>query len=496
MVRRRPTRGALLLALAIPLLTGCAAAGQSWRAGPAGIPVERELRAQLTAGEFEAAYASLRNKKVAPADLLLRHMYRGVAALHAGDHEAGARHLDRAWEISWERWTKRLGDGAMAMVTGDGALPYEPGPAEMMFIPYYGALTWLARNERHSAAVEARRLSRLLESEQGAQPGDAFRGVMRYVAGAMYEVAGERNDADVSYRNAARLLGGAPLDTIPPDAGHGDVVVIVEDGFVIRPEPRSLVFWFSDGELSALSGDSPDERHRTVQELRRRQRLQHDWAAMGFHAATLHWPAMEPEHHVAEHAPVGARALVGVPSATPVAFADAGRSATMALGIPSSQAMITAQAVSASVSDAIRADFERDQPARLARAIARVALRDAALRGAGKAFERAVDDDDDEGDDEKGKGAKKAGNILLGVGLLFAGASSAVLDQPDLRAWQLLPDRLTVTRMRLPVGEHPIEITRGGEAVSLGTVSVRPGSVTLLTHRFFPGRPVALAASP
>ena len=492
--RRRPTRGVLLLALAIPLFTGCAAAGQSWRAGPAGIPVERQLREQLTAGEFDAAFSSLKDKKVAPADLLLRHMYRGVAALHAGEYDAGAKHFDRAWEVAFDRYTKRLSDGALAMLTGDGALPYDPGTAEMMFIPYYGALTWLARNERQSAAVEVRRLSNLLESEQGPQPNDQFRGVMRYVAGAMYEVAGERNDADVSYRNAARLLGAAPLDTVAPDAEHGDVVVIIEDGFVIRPEPQSLVFWFNDGEFAALSGNSPEERFSAVRSMRARRGLRNDWAGEGFRSVSLNWPAMEPEHHVAERARIGARALVSLPGQLPVAFEDAAKPTTIELGVPTSQAMVSAQTVSASVSDAVRAEFERAQPARLARAIARAVLRDAALKGAGDAFSKAADGDDDDDDDDKK--AKAAGRVLLGLGLLVAGASSAILDQADLRAWQLLPDRVTVTRMRLPVGEHPVEILRGGEAVSLGTVTVRPGSVTLLTHRFFPGRPLALATTP
>jgi hypothetical protein len=274
------------------------------------------------------------------------------------------------------------------------------------------------------------------------------------------------------------------------------VVVIIEDGFVIRPEPQSLLFWFNDGELSALSGDSPEARFAAVQSMRHRRGLQNDWAGEGFRSVSLNWPTMEPEHHVAEPVRLGARALVSLPGQLPVAFADAAQVTTIELGVPSSQAMVTAQTVSASVSDAVRSDFERAQPARLARAIARAVLRDAALKGAGDAFTKAAEGDDDDDDDEKGKKAKTAGRVMLGIGLLFAGASSAILDQADLRAWQLLPDRVTVTRMRLPVGEHPVEIMRGGEAVSLGTVTVRPGSVTLLTHRFFPGRPLALATTP
>ena len=137
MRQRRPTHGvpvrarvlsvtrATLFACAL-LGAGCASAGQSWRAGPAGIPVERQLRAQMVAGQYGAAWEAMKKKQVAPADALLRHMYRGVIALHAGELDAGAKSMDRAWSIIYDRWTKRVSDGAAAMLTGDGALPYYP----------------------------------------------------------------------------------------------------------------------------------------------------------------------------------------------------------------------------------------------------------------------------------------------------------------------------------------------------------------------------------
>lgn len=498
MLARRPTHGVrslALLVLPVILGAGCASAGQSWRAGPAGIPVERELRAQMTAGQYDAAWQALKKKQVAPADALLRHLYKGVVGLHAGQLDEGARSMDRAWSIVYDRWTKRISDGAAALATGDGALPYYPGPAERMFIPYYGGLTWLARNERASAAVEARRLSALLASDQGPQPPDDFRGVLRYVAGVMYEVAGERNDADVSFRNANVLLDGAlPGDTIPPDTLHGDVVVLIEDGFVDRPEPAALEFWLREDELKALDGDDYDRRTETMTRIHARRHDRRDWAAEHYRSVSLRWPTMEGVNLLRSTSTLGARALRVGADVADVGGAEPGR--------------LEARTVSMSVSDAVRADFERAQPARLARAVARAALREVTLDGAGRAFEAAGEiaagDDgtkskkpdnipekkkngEDEKDDEgAGKGWKIAGAVIVGLALLFIHAGSQVLDQPDLRAWQLLPDRVTVARMRLPVGDYPVEVTRDGEAFSLGTVTVRPGSVTVLTHRWWP----------
>ena len=115
---RVPT-ACVLAGLAV-LLTGCASAGQSWRAGPAGIPAERTIRHQLSNGQYTAALESTRNKELAPADGLLRQMYKGVIALHAGEFVVGTRALDRAWEIAYQRWTKRVGDAAAMRVLIEG----------------------------------------------------------------------------------------------------------------------------------------------------------------------------------------------------------------------------------------------------------------------------------------------------------------------------------------------------------------------------------------
>lgn len=332
---RPPTIPTLILSLALAL-QGCASAGQSWRAGPAGIPAEHQLRERMIAEEYGSALADLKDKKIAPADALLRHMYKGLVAMHAGQNELGTRALDRAWQIAYQRYTKRLSDGAQSMVTGEGALPYDPGNAERLLIPYYGGLNWLARNERDEAAVEARRMSTLLESEDPNLPGTRYQGVMRYIAGVMFEVAGERNDADVAYRNANLLLAGdLPGDTMPPDTLHGDVVVLIEDGFVARPEPVSLDFWVRRDEVAMLDSDDAVIRMNTYRTIERRRGIERDWHAESYRNISLRWPVMSDLNAQAGQGVLGARA-----------------------------SDVMARAVGMSVSHAVRADFERQQPGR------------------------------------------------------------------------------------------------------------------------------------
>jgi hypothetical protein len=183
----------LKLAAVLPLLlfsNGCATANLAWRAGPGGIPAEQGIRTHLSNQRADEAWRALANKKVAPPDALLRHMYRGVVSLHAGEYEAGTRATDRAWTIAEDRYTRQLSRGALSMVTAEAALPYQPGPTERMLIPYYGGLNWLARNEPFEAAVEARRLSSMLESNLSDQMPRGMQGVLRYVSGAVFEAAG------------------------------------------------------------------------------------------------------------------------------------------------------------------------------------------------------------------------------------------------------------------------------------------------------------------
>ncbi len=447
----RPIRLAVALSL---LLTsgGCATASAAFRSGPAGMAAEWTLRDHLTYGRATSAWTAMGDRKVAPADALLRAMYRGVIGLHAGEYAGGSRAMDRAWTLVDDRYSKRVSVGAASLLTSDATLPYYPGITERMFIPYYGALNWLARNELDETAVEARRLAALLAAEGEDQPPAELRGMLRYVSGVLFEAAGDRQDAIVAYRNAAALLGTPPGDTTFAPRDSGDVVVLIEEGFVGRPEPRHFGVYMSGDELVALSSGSDESRLAVARTLERRHfDASFDRTQVGWLTYEVNWASFGAPSRIDGR--IGART-------NPGEFTLAG----------------------ADVTAAVRRDFERELPAKLARAIARTAVRWAATRAADRAFSDAAKKRDDDDDETKGWGS-----FFLGLSLAAATVTSAVIDQPDLRAWQLLPDRLSVARVRLPVGDHPIEVVRGDEVVSLGTVTVRPGGMAVLTHRWWPG---------
>jgi len=445
---------ALLLALS---LSGCAGLGRApdqWRTAPDGLSLrDHALRASLVGGGFGTALARLDGRRGGPDDRLLAAMYRGVVAFYAGRLDDGARALERAHGMTEDRATKSASRAALSLFASDHVLPYVPGPTERLFIPYYGALTWLARGETDEAAVEARRLVGLLGRADGeqSQAGADVRAVLHYFAGAVFDAAGEHGDALVAYRNAAAIRGGAvaTADSLAPTADSGDVAVFLERGFVDYPVETFVTGWLDDGELVALTGGSDEVRWHTARRIGGRLAAHNPRPASGrVEFFTVSWPGFRSTH------------------------ADRRRLAVRvdALG-ERSAALVT------DVSDAVRADFERGQAARVARAIVRAAARFVALREAGRRLE--------ESGDEQGK--KKAASVAVGAGLAALSLTSAAIDRADTRSWQLLPAVLGVVRLRLPAGEHEVKVVSGNEVITLGRVRVRAGAVSILAHRVWPG---------
>ncbi|HZF67412.1 MAG TPA: hypothetical protein VEZ47_05215, partial [Gemmatirosa sp.] len=119
----------------------------------------------------------------------------------------------------------------------------------------------------------------------------------------------------------------------------------------------------------------------------------------------------------------------------------AGDGATMAVG---------------DVSRALAGDFRRDRPARLARLLARAALKRSLAAQAGRKHEE--------------------------IGQLASLLASAT-EQADTRSWHLLPGTIEVVRLRVPAGTRPLTASVGGRVVPLGEVSVRAGAITFVGTR-------------
>jgi hypothetical protein len=489
---RRPARlaraaAAAALAAALAAAAGCASATRAlvrpYVLAPSGLEVpEQRLRDALAAGRWEAALAQAgRAKDGGPPDALLRELYRGTAAYYGARWDESATAFHRAAAMADDRFTKRVSRGALALATSDRALPYVPGDNERLFAHYYAALGYLHAGDPNGAAVEARRLAyRLQQAEERLDPLDrSARAALRYFTGAVFEAAGDREDAEVAYRNAAAL--GAAVDTAvarraaadsamrgvpgradrrrarraepaaaaPAGPAAGDVVVLVETGFVAHRVNERLSVRVDDGAAERLTLTSGgvvvggrgggaagawDPAPGTLGArlaglLRGDQALwagdpppalalrdsAADAAADWGRTFTIAWPAYRRPAAWGR----GLGLVVDAAAGTAPALGAAPGTAPGAAG--AGGAGLTPAVARGDLSLAAAGDFKRDRGKLLARLVTRAAVRAALVREAGRKH-RGLDD--------------------------VVRFATNVTEQADTRSWHLLPAEVQVVRLR------------------------------------------------
>ncbi len=280
--RRRQLPPGLAVAAAL-LLSACHLAG-SFKTGPEGRSMHDTDLRQLARDEqfVEALDLTDPDDRGDIGDELLRLMHRGLLLHYAGMYEESNEVLQRAEAIIDDRYTKSVSLALLSLVTSDRALAWLPTDTERLMVNYYGALNYLALGDAEEAAVEVRRLSRLLElsEESEFEPDElVMREVLRYFAGSVFEASGNRNDAAVAYRHVwspGEDVAGAPLrprfldlygedyfEEDPPEAKQDfdtaldSIMAAMANGtrmdsaaVELADEPRN------DGQLTALS-DGP-----------------------------------------------------------------------------------------------------------------------------------------------------------------------------------------------------------------------------------------------
>ena len=629
-----------LAVLAALLLSGCHLMA-SHKTGPEGRSMHDTDLRQLARDEafVEALDLTDPDDRGDIGDELLRLMHRGLLLHYAGRYEESNEVLQRAEAIIDDRYTRSVSLALLSIVTSDRALAWLPSDTERLMVNYYGALNYLALGDPEEAAVEARRLSRLLElgEEDDLEPDElAMRELLRYFAGSVFEASGNSNDAAVAYRHVwspadtfgdsplrprfldlygedwveetppqpkqdfdtaldsimAELADGVPqgaapdstdvasdtledyvddLDvvtamglptvedddpapalpddlqlTVPTDSGvapvvpdslvgppqqpldrGGDVVVLLEHGFVAHRVEQSLNVPLFPVEADALHDPNSDVRFAAASCVasrafqgrydfseilaesgtdwrgtsggkcivsgagKRRQRVQSGTRSVSdagrlagdevFRSSDrpagartgncrgcppLQMAALDPGPETATATPddLGAGVLPGGNEA-----ADGATGPTAPTGpTPTTMKPEMRGSVSAAVTD----EFEDKLGGILIKAVARTALKYELARG----IEKEVD---------------KKNEILGEIAFLTANAAAALFERADTRSWHLLPDELSVVRLRLPPGIHPLTLeveTGQGDTrlIDLGEVNVRDGGVHVLSARVWP----------
>ncbi|MDB4883873.1 MAG: hypothetical protein JWL95_2639 [Gemmatimonadetes bacterium] len=455
-------RAALAVALAIGAasISACStirATFGGYERGPDGISrAQHRLREALARGDFRVALGWHED------DELLRALTRATSAYYASQFLRAGTLLDSAALVADDRITASVSRDALALVTNDNARRYQPRPTERLFIAYYGMLSYVQLERWEDAAVEARRMVSLLAQRDADRDAEErpLHAALESLAGAVLERAGRAGEAQVAYRAAHQMLAVAPERAGRLAAGDGEVLVVLERGFVAHRVTEQLNVLLGEDDDDSLSRRG-DRRERPSVRLAER---------LGNVDASRRGPA-EPSTEVtyAGDSARGGRKpkdrdddpywlAVSFPvlhrSGRP--WGDAVRlSADVPAGEPTRLVSV--------IDDAAIVDERRDRVAMLARAVARASAK--------YVVTKAVKD-------KKGETAGKLANL---------GAS--LLERADVRSWHLLPQEVQLLRMALPAGTRSLRLEvadgAGTRVVELGSVTVRVGQVTIVPHRLW-----------
>ena len=449
---RSPTRAGMrhlvpVSALLVALVgaQGCAtlrSTRSTYDVGPNGIARSQlRLRDALANGDFATALAYPED------DQLLRELMTGASSYYASQFARSAAILDSAALLADDRITASVSKDLGALLTNDMARPYAPRRTERLFIAYYGMMSYARLEQWPDAAVEARRLSGLL-AQYGTDRSDAERATqatLHYLTGVVFEKAGEKEEARVAYRIAGTLAPSV-LDSAHArrDSDEGDVVVVVERGFVAHRTGESLNLFFDDDRPDS---DRAGDREGTA---RIASRIVSDMTRGNYSGGSSH--ARHREHGDGD----GYWLEVSIPSL---------RRSSRPRGEPEVEMEGARKAsvhLTSVVDDATEEDARRERAEWLTRAVARASTK--------YVVSKAVKD----------KNGDVAGQI--------ANIGASLLERADIRSWHLLPQEITLVRMRARAGARHATVTLGGasgEPVDVGMVHVQPGQVAIATVRIW-----------
>ena len=441
-------------------------------------------------------------REEAPDDDVVRLMNEGLFLHRMGRYEESNVALQRAEAIATSRYGLSLGQDLASLVLNDEVLDYQASALERSMIHYYGIMNYVALGDREGALTEARRANALLRRYANDFPNRSFvnDAAVQYLAGMLQWGQREENDAIVSLRqslagyedyevrygvsapvpiavDAARIAQAVGLQDVAEEtrtkyllgreteadepgrsAVEGDVLLIVENGFIAHKRQQKLFMPILRSERDAvLAGNAGSAIEAAVRVLVRTVVVMNEMSRQG--------QAYVQEHEDGVTLVSGALSAVGVELITmawPVYELDTRRADQVRVIGPDGRSL-TPTLVEDLSAIAVR-DFEERKTPMLLRMTARTLLKEVGVIQSERAGERA-------------------GGALGGFAARVAARAVAnATERADTRSWSGLPAELLLTRLRLPAGEHEIEVAyegiRGPERQTV-RVDVRPGSVTL-----------------
>lgn len=482
-----------LLVLLMLALMGCATYSHKFK----------DLRPELSAGEFEAALATVESQS-GSKDRLLYYLERGMILHYAERYSESNEAFAAAERTADDLYTKSISEGVFSLFSNDNAISYRARPFEMAMVPYYKGLNYIYLGQPQEAQVEARRASLLMSKYidftlDGLRDEDRTEleqtrsnGFLLYYSGMLYDWDGELNDAFIAYRNAAVAYqqNAALIEVdIPQNLGRDLTRVSQRLGFgdELSELRKSCpdVFAATDKNGEPITREQYEKRAAWRQGngevvvlletgfVPQKNQLRFDFPIFQGEAyddpAYWSWQVVAGMGNAQAYAS-GHKVEYWVSVAAPE-LADGQTSAIASARVSPQDS--TGRAVGAAISTIrvenlqrqARITFEAEKPSILFKTILRGMTKYLASRGAEEAA---------------GDWAKLAVNLF-----------GAVTESADTRSWLTLPEHVNLARLSLPPGIYDLEVELldyAGEVLHTETmydVVVKAGDWTFVSRRIF-----------
>lgn len=408
---------------------------------------KRALHAQLAAGDFDGAAASLQKAKLTQygrKNAVLWNLDMGTVLHHAGRYAESDKHFDEAELRMQELYTKSVTKHAAMLALNDNTVDYAGEPFERALLHVFRALNWTFMSKPEEALVEARKVEQYLEElsairgKKGVYKDDAF---ARYLDSLLYLDLGKEDDARISLQAALRAYEwyardyGVPAPKFDLASGGdlGEIVFIHYNGTAPRKISKTLQVAWGRG-VAAINAETGED-----EELARARNALRG-GILG-RQITISYPEYVQD-------PFSVRGSV-------VKAAGAGAPSLLMEDV-----------------SAIAMKDLKDRVALVqSRAIARAAVKYILAKAAG-----------DKVREKYGKGWGAAAELL-------ASGAAAALETADTRGWSAVPSQIRMARLRVKPGRHDVTVDftdAGGRVLSsrvFKDVVVEKGRRTYLHHR-------------
>lgn len=394
----------LFLLVAALLLQGCAF--QQWKVN--------HIAGQLRNGSPQQALLSMQNIQAPPRDQAQYLLNLGMLKHLNGDIQGSSADLQAAKELMEQLQAVSVREVVGASTVNETLRSYRGTPSERVMVQQLLALNYLAQGDLDGARVEMLQADVLMQEPAYKDSLSGQLSSARFLAGVVYELGKEWDDALISYRKAAGIMDERGQQ-LPKALQDSLLRMTLQVG--LKDEYREYVQRFGR-EATLLKSDEVE-------------------------VIVLYWQGVvsaKQQSRISVFSPsLGHHISLAVP-----AYAE--------FYTPSHSSLLSMGQYQAStqILDDVELLAREDLSAEMPKITATTLLRAVAKH---KAVKKAREQDQQNGQ----------GGSLLGF---ITDVAATLTEVADVRSWNTLPASIQVARISLPAGQYPITLGRAVRTAS------------------------------